>query len=183
MQLRTSIIHLLIYAIYPAWLIAGAVDYACHRRTRIERTSGTAESEFHIAQFCTIVILVGGAALLRWSWLVLSLLGIVVILHTVLAYLDVRYTQARRYISPMEQHAHAFMDVLPIVTVALLIPLAIDQAETIPWHSVELRESPRWPSLGIFVSLIVLGGTPILEEWLRTLRTRRKTVSAMIAMR
>lgn len=43
-----------------------------------------------------------------------------VIAHSVLAHVDVSYTDGRRRIMPIEQLVHGFMDVLPLVAVALL---------------------------------------------------------------
>jgi hypothetical protein len=35
------------YAILPIWFIAGVADYFCHRRSKVETTSGMTESLIH----------------------------------------------------------------------------------------------------------------------------------------
>src|SRR3954468_4520142 len=40
--------HALLFFVIPLWMVAGFVDYLFHRRSRIERTSGTFESVFHM---------------------------------------------------------------------------------------------------------------------------------------
>lgn len=47
---------ILLWVVLPFWLLAGLGDYFCHRRTRIEETSGAPESKLHIAQFVQIVV-------------------------------------------------------------------------------------------------------------------------------
>jgi len=37
----------LLYFTVPLWVIVGSLDYLCHRRTKIETTSGTLESAIH----------------------------------------------------------------------------------------------------------------------------------------
>ena len=41
------LVKLILYGLLPLWGIAGLFDWACHRATRIERTSGLKESLMH----------------------------------------------------------------------------------------------------------------------------------------
>ena len=41
------LVKLILYGLLPLWGIAGFFDWACHRATRIERTSGIKESLMH----------------------------------------------------------------------------------------------------------------------------------------
>lgn len=172
--MRSSIYQLIAYCFYPLWLIAGAVDYVCHRRTAIERTSGFHESLYHVAQFITMAVIVICIALFAGSLTMFVLLVSTVLLHTVLVYLDVRFTQRRRHIPPLEQHAHAVMDVLPLVVVALVILLE--------WEPDVLTWAVRWRApmlepvqLAIIIGTIVIGaGSPVLEELWRTARGTKR---------
>jgi hypothetical protein len=56
MQYSSLLIGLLIGVLYPLWLLAGCIDYFCHRRTSIEQTSGIGECGFHVAQFAALGI-------------------------------------------------------------------------------------------------------------------------------
>src|ERR671926_1315697 len=118
--MRDWLSALFIWGIYPAWLLAGAGDYLCHRKTTIERTSGARESWLHLAQFASLAIAFACAVLLQMSVAVFLATVALVLAHSVLSYIDVRYTDGRRRISPVEQTLHGFMDVLPLVAVALL---------------------------------------------------------------
>jgi hypothetical protein len=58
MEVEHLLTRLLAFELYPLWLLAGGIDYVCHRWTRIEATAGPKESLLHVAEF-----LVLGAAL------------------------------------------------------------------------------------------------------------------------
>ena len=60
----------LLWGVYPAWLLAGAGDYLCHRRTDIEHTSGAKESWLHLAQFLTLLIALAAASRARLALVV-----------------------------------------------------------------------------------------------------------------
>ena len=87
-----------------------------------------------------------------------------------LAFVDVSYTQGRRHISPLEQHVHGYLEVLPIVAVALWVVLAFDELGTAPWALQWDSPLSRLPRIALLGSFFVLAGTPIVEEWLRTRR-------------
>jgi hypothetical protein len=167
--MRNWLSALLIWAIYPAWLLAGAGDYLCHRKTEIERTSGATESGLHLFQFVCLAIAFACAVLLQISAAVFGVLVASVVAHSVLSYIDVRYTDGRRRILPIEQTVHGFMDVLPLVAVAIL---GVQ-------HWPEIRAWTMTFTLGaaidfervlLLTSFAVLAGLPVLEELLRTLR-------------
>jgi hypothetical protein len=172
MSLQDLLQTLLVWGIYPLWLLAGAGDYLCHRQTDIEHSSGSGESWFHVLQFLTLLITIAAGTLFEAAVLPFGVMVVAVLAHSVLAHLDVSYTDGRRYISPFEQLLHGFMDVLPIVAVAIYgvlhwqrigAGLAGDQ-----W--VLLR--PDAVRVGLLASFVLLAGLPILEELVRTLRHR-----------
>jgi len=172
MSLQTMLETLLLWGIYPLWLLAGAGDYWCHRRTHIERTSGSAESWFHLLQFLTLLIAIAAGTLLEPNALVFGAMVVAVLVHTALAYLDVIYTDGKRYISPFEQLVHGFMDVLPLVAVAIFgvlhwqaIGAGLEGASLtlVPWGGSRL---------GLLASFTVLAGAPIIEELVRAQRYR-----------
>jgi hypothetical protein len=88
-----------------------------------------------------------------------------------LSYLDVRYTDGRRRILPIEQTIHGFMDVLPLVAVAVL---GVQHWQEIRTASLEFtsRQRIELDRALLLLSFAVLAGFPILEEMLRTARSR-----------
>ena len=167
--MRSWLSAFLLWGIYPVWLLAGAGDYFCHRRTGIERTSGATESWLHLAQFGCLAIAFACAVLVEISVPVFVAMVLLVLTHSVLAYIDARYTEPRRRILPIEQTIHGFMDVLPLVAIALLGAQYWQETRA---GSITLA---RVPSVGLervllVASFLVLAGLPILEELLRGLR-------------
>jgi hypothetical protein len=172
MDIRELLQTLLVWGLYPVWLLAGAGDYLCHRQTDIEHTSGTKESWLHLLQFVSLLLAFAAAALMNLNAVVFGVMIALVISHSVLAHIDVSYTDGRRHISPVEQLVHGFMDVLPLVAVALVGVLHWSEI-TAPLNSPIF--SPRPLELGralLVGSFAVLSGVPILEELARTYRHR-----------
>jgi NADH:ubiquinone oxidoreductase subunit 6 (subunit J) len=175
MQLRMLLGGFLAWVLYPLWLIGGAVDYVCHRRSDIQHTSGIQESWLHVAQFLTMALVFVSAVVLQITLPVVVALVILVVAHTVLSFIDVSYTLGRRHISPSEQHAHGLLNVVPLVAIGLL---AILNWQTLLAPStdsvVRLKDEPLSAThvAMLLGSFGVFAGGPVLEEWLRTYRAR-----------
>lgn len=173
MRLEALLETLLLWGIYPLWLLAGAGDYLCHRRTDIEHTSGSGESWYHLLQFLTLLIVFAAAVLFETNAVVFGVMVVMVLAHSVLAHMDVSYTDGRRYIAPLEQHIHGFMEVLPLVAVAILGVLHWDQISAGLTSPVLSLATPlTWGALLLLASYTVLAGLPIVEELVRTRRHR-----------
>jgi hypothetical protein len=171
MDLHAALLGFVGWGLYPAWLIAGACDYFAHRRTDIAHTSRAAESWLHVAELLSVAAVLVPAALFAvtrgvWIWM----LGAVLV-HSVLAYVDVAYTDGRRYISPFEQTAHCFLHALPPVAVALLGVAYWPQIVAGGWELIANDIDTRVRS-ALLLSLAILGGIPVTEELIRTLRVR-----------
>jgi hypothetical protein len=168
LELRLLVVQLQAYVLYPLWLAAGAVDYWCHRRTKIEETSGATEGWLHVLQFLAMAIIVAGIALLEPTIASSAILLATAVAHVVLSYIDVSYTQRRRYISPLEQHVHAFMDVLPVIAALMVGMLALSgESGATGLQRSSLSSAAQAALLGSFA---VLAGGPVVEEFFRTLR-------------
>jgi hypothetical protein len=175
MQLRMLLGGFLGWVLYPLWLIGGAIDYICHRRTDIQHTSGIQESWLHVAQFATMAVFFASAVLLQITLPVIILLVALVIAHTVLSFIDVSYTLGRRHISPSEQHAHGLLNVVPLIAVGLLAIL--NWQTLLPLSNDPMIRVKDEPLAATHVAMLlgsfsVLAGGPVLEEWLRTYRAR-----------
>ena len=163
---------LLLWVMYPVWLLAGAGDYVCHRLTDIERTSGATESWLHVAQFAVLASAFACAVLLQMSTAVFIVMVVLVLAHSALSYIDVRYTDGRRRILPIEQTIHGFMEVLPLGAVALI---GVQHWPEIRSGSLVFagRAALEWDRVLLLASFVVLAGVPVLEELLRTVRAHR----------
>src|SRR5512146_1114901 len=110
----------LLFLIFPLWIVAGLADYVLHKRTRIEETAGTKESLLHLVQLGETGIPVVFALLLDINALIFLVMLTGLVLHEVTALWDVSYASRRRYVSPLEQHVHSFMEVLPLTALLLV---------------------------------------------------------------
>jgi hypothetical protein len=102
-------------------------------------------------------------------------MAVAVILHSAVALVDVTYTTPRRYISPLEQWVHGYMDVLPLVALVLLIALNWRVIATGEF-GFGLRRSILHGSHATLLlgSYVVLAATPVLEEFVRCQRVQRR---------
>jgi hypothetical protein len=165
------------YGVFPLWVIAGFADYCCHRVTRIERTTGRAESSLHAVQYLQIVAGVALALFFEVTSLVLLLVIALALLHLATGYLDIAYTTGRRYISPLEQHVHSYMEMLPLAATALLVVLywspfaAIFNGDAGSWSLMSRQALPTGAVAAIAVGM-ALAGLAIAEEYLRCARRK-----------
>lgn len=168
MPLRTLLGGFLVWILYPLWLVAGGIDYFCHRQTDIEHTSGPTESSFHLAEFISIGFIVASAALLEITLAVLVLMLAAACVHTVLSFVDVSYTIGRRRITVLEQHVHGVLNVLPFMAVALFAML--NWNELLTGSALRWKDAPLAPQQQLILigSFVILAGAPVLEELFRT---------------
>ena len=123
MSTDTLLQKFLMYVVVPAWLLAGLADYYCHRATRIENTSGVAESLLHLLQFTLVGVPLLAALFLEINATVLLVMLAGLVLHQAAAVWDVRYANARRRIAPTEQHLHGVLEMAPAIATAVVIML------------------------------------------------------------
>jgi hypothetical protein len=178
--------HYLLYFILPLWIIAGLGDYAMHRRTRIEETSGTKESVLHILQLVQIGVPILLGLLLEVNALVLLVMLIGLLAHEATALWDLHYTTGLREIRPLEQHVHSFMEVLPLMAVSFVSMLYWDQLQSLFGIGPEparwdLRPKSDPLPTGYLLSLLGAVGffivLPFGEELWRCIRAARRRPS------
>ncbi|HET6829426.1 MAG TPA: diguanylate cyclase [Ramlibacter sp.] len=164
---------LLVGVVFPLWVGAGLADWACHRASAIERTSGLRENLVHWLLFMQMGLGVLAGLVLDTTAAVLVLLACIVLLHEVTVYLELRYTVARREVRPIEQVVHSLMEMLPLVALALLAALHWDQLRHPEW-ALRVRQLPL-PAAGLALgglAVAVFNALPLVEETLRCARWR-----------
>ena len=161
-------------------MLAGLTDYVLHKRTRIEETAGTKESLLHAMQLAEAGIPVLLALLLDINALIILLMLIGLILHEITALWDVSYAARRRYVSPLEQHVHSFMEVLPFMALSFVTVLYWNQFTALFGFGPESARFQLRPKSGpistgylilVFLCIVYFVVLPYAEELWRCLRT------------
>ena len=121
----------MLYFLVPGWIIPGLADYLCHRRARIEATSGLHEAVLHYLMITVVGIPILMGLLLEINALVILLAIVAYFLHLAMALWDVSYAVSRRVVTPIEQHVHSFLEVLPFMAVSFIVCLYWGQAQAL----------------------------------------------------
>ena len=180
---------LLAYVVLPLWIAAGAADWACHRRTRIETNGGVVESNFHVLLFALGGAGVVAATLLEVTSSVLLLLVALWLLHELATWIELRYAVPRRPVRPFEQMIHALLEMLPL-TALLLVAVMHPEAALAPFTAGEadwgLRLAPTlppWPLVGALAcAVLVFDLLPLAEEQWRCRHAAPALLSSRAAL-
>jgi hypothetical protein len=172
---------LLLYFVMPVWFAAGLADYLCHRATDIAHTAGPKESLLHLLMFAEVAVPLLMCLFFEINALVFAVMIAGFIAHEATALWDVSYAIEHRYVSPIEQHVHSFLEMIPLMAGAFVAVLHWPQflalfglGSEAPRFALELKNE----SLPIAYIVAVLGAAllfellPYLEELWRGLRAR-----------
>lgn len=108
------------YCLVPVWLAAGVADWWCHKRSRIEATSGAPESLMHLLLLAEAAVPAVLGLFLEINPLLLSGMIAAFFVHEATVMWDVDYAIKRRDVSPLEQHVHSFLELVPLAALMLL---------------------------------------------------------------
>ena len=162
----------ILYGCLPLWVIMGFCDYLCHRKARIEQTTGLRESLYHVVMGGQIGVPVFLGLLFEINVLLLLLALIMMVFHVWVAHNDVTYAIDMRRITIWETHTHSFLEVLPFVVLLLLVCKrwsAFVDLITFNWAG-QLTLVPKATPIGSEYILgyagfmLVVGVAPYLEE-------------------
>ena len=162
----------LAYVAFPLWVAAGFADWICHLRTGIAQTSGLKENLLHLLMFGEIGVGVAAVVLLEINAAVLLLVFIVFVVHELTVYWDLNYSTLVRDVGPFEQMVHSFLEMLPLLSLALLMAVAASEGP-VDW-SLRLKEQPL-PGNYLLAGLLLVGvfnALPLLQETFSCLRAR-----------
>jgi hypothetical protein len=173
----------LLYFILPLWLAAGLADYLCHRASAIAQTSGYKESLLHLLMFAEVALPLLAALFFEINALVILLMIAGFVLHQLTALWDVSFAIDKRNVTPIEQHVHSFLEMLPLMGTIIVVILHWPQflalfgagpeaarftlalkPEPLPWSYV----------FGFLVAVLLFEVLPYVEELVRGLRAKTK---------
>src|SRR6478735_11743525 len=157
----------LMYVVFPVWVAAGLADWACHRRTRIESTSGIRENFFHWLLLAEIGVAMLAVALLEVNAAILLLVFACFLAHELTTWIELQFVSPLREVTPTEQMIHSFLEMLPLLSLALLAVGHWGQVlslldESMPDFGLRFKDEP-WPSAYLwaaFGAAAVFNGLP-----------------------
>lgn len=162
----------LVYVAFPLWVVAGFADWICHVRTGIAQTSGLKENLLHLLMFAEIGVGIAAVALLEINAAVLLLVFVVLVVHELTVYWDLNYSTLVRDVGPFEQMVHSFLEMMPLLSLALLMVVAAGEGPA-DW-SLRLKEQPL-PGNYLLAGLLlvaVFNALPLLQETFSCIRAR-----------
>jgi hypothetical protein len=161
------------YLAFPLWVAVGFADWACHRHTHIERTSGLKENLLHVLMAIEMGVAIAAVAFLEINAAVLLLVLALFAVHELTVYWDLHYSTPLRHVGPFEQMVHSFMEILPLLSLAFLSLLAWPQVLALvglgdlpaDW-SLRLKQEPLPPEYLQAAGLLVVAFNviPLLQE-------------------
>lgn len=169
--MQASAAAILMYLVFPVWVAAGLADWHCHRRTGIAITSGIRENLLHWLMYAEIGVGMLAVALLETNAAVLAIVFAVFVVHEATVWADLEYSTVRRDVDPTEQMVHSFLELLPLLSLALLALIA-DLGD---W-SLRPRREP-WPMAYLAAcaaATVLFNALPLAQETASCLLARKQ---------
>jgi hypothetical protein len=126
--MQEAALWILMFLVFPVWVATGFAEWCSHRATHIERTSGIRENLLHWLMYAEVGVGCLAFAFLEINAAVLAIVFGVFLVHEATVYVDLDYSTMRRDVGPFEQMVHSFMELLPLLALALLALSAWPQA-------------------------------------------------------
>jgi len=182
-----NIRDILAYFIVPIWIGAGIADWACHRASDIEHTAGPAESKTHLLMLAEMGVPSLAGLFLEINAPVFALMIAAFLAHETTALSDVQYAVARREVTPIEQHVHSFLELMPLTSLCLLAVLHWDQFAALfglgdapaEWR-LRLKDQPLPKAYvaAVLGAIVLFNLAPYVEELWRGLRATPRNEAA-----
>jgi hypothetical protein len=169
-QFQTNEIFPLAYVGYLIWIIAGWLDFRCHRKTDIAHTSGLAESKSHLWELGILAVAVFIFLALQVNAAQVTLLTLLVVAHAIAGHIDSTIAFTRhRIVSPWEQWIHSILNMAPWVALVWLSWFSwpeIGWTEPGSWrlHARDIPFSPlTWTA--VLTPPILVNAIPAFREY------------------
>lgn len=169
----------LMYFILPLWIASGVADTVCHRMTGIEHTTGAYESMIHLLMLAEMGVPTVAALMLEITSPVLALMVASFVLHEVTALWDVSYANRHRNVTPVEQHVHSFLEMMPLMALSFVAVLhwpevlaMVGQGDRPADWSIRLKDDPLPGGyvVATLAAVALFNGLPYLDELWQDIR-------------
>lgn len=181
-MLHDPLVIILMYFILPIWLVAGCADWLCHRASHIETTTGAKESFIHLLMLGEVGLPLLAAIFLQINAGIIGFMIVAFFIHEATAIWDVSYAVTGRKVTPIEQHVHSFLEMIPLLAIVCVVALHWGQFQALFGFGSEIADySLAWKAeplpvvyvLVLMALILILQVLPYLEEFFRGLRANR----------
>ncbi|GEM_PF-917155 len=178
-MLSDPTVLILMYFVLPIWLLAGFADWLCHRAAKIETTAGPKESLIHLLMFAEAGAPLILALFFEVNALVIAVMIAAFFIHEATALWDVSYATSTRVVTPIEQHVHSFLEMIPLTAILCVISLHWGQFVALFGFGAESARfglAPKPQSLpvayiaSVLTAILLFELLPYLEELVRGLK-------------
>ncbi len=176
-QLTNITRNFLLGFVMPLWLVAGIADWFCHRRARIELNAGSTESALHLLMLSEAAVPVIAGLVLEITSPILLLMLASVVIHAATALWDVSYAVKRREVTPIEQHVHSYLEMVPVMALSFVAVLHWPEVRALFGRGQRLRDwsirrkqtpLPIVIVAALLACMLALEVGPYVEEFRRT---------------
>ncbi|MGE4063461.1 MAG: hypothetical protein AB7E79_08835 [Rhodospirillaceae bacterium] len=173
----------LLLVLLPAWLVAGLIDWWCHRISRIEDTVGPKESILHLVLSAQAAVAIVPALFLEINAAIIALMIVMFVAHELSTNLDVHMAVPARAFTTLEVRTHNFLTAIPLAGLLLVMATHTDQSAALfglgdSSADFSLRwKDPALPAgyvIAWFGASFLFNIAPFTEELLRSLRRARE---------
>jgi hypothetical protein len=180
----------LMYFVIPVWIAAGLADWACHCATDVEHTGGVPESLLHLLMMAEMGVPSLAGLFLEINAPVFVIMLGAFLAHEVTAFWDVRYATMLREVTPIEQHVHSFLELMPLLALALSAVSHPAQfaslfgfGEAAPDTGLRLKRAPlpKPYVVAVLAAIAAFNTLPFLEELWRCIRAEAKPAGPQLA--
>src|ERR1700761_7723889 len=176
---------ILVYVVLPLWVVAGFLDYLCHRNSDIEHANVVKETALHWLMLGEVGVPLIAVVFLKVNALLMVFSALCLVAHEITGYLDLQLAMRTRVVTAFEQQVHSVLEMMPLTAMLLLFILHWGQLQALlgfgPEHadfSITLKPLPGWaeivPPALAFLALAIV---PYLEEFVRGLRVEAQSSS------
>jgi hypothetical protein len=162
----------------------------CHRASDIEHTAGWKESLIHLLMFGEVALPLLMCLFLEINALTFAVMIVAFLVHEATALWDVSFAIRYRYVSPLEQHVHSFLEMIPLMAGAFVAVLHWPQLLALFGLGQEAaRFDTTWkpdPLPVTYITIVLAAAlllefVPYVEELIRGLRARAATRKRLAA--
>lgn len=161
-MLSDPTVLILMYFILPVCLAAGFSDWLCHRTSHIKETTGAKESLIHLLMFAEVGVPLLAAMFLEINAQIIAVMIAAFFIHEGTAMWDVSYATTAHTVSPIEQHVHSFLEMIPLMAMLSVISLHWGQLALFGGGTEKARFILAWMSQSLPIAYIASVMTVIL---------------------